>query len=181
MPRIALQSRRTRTSCSILALATVMAVGATPASAQSFNGTGVFTNGTGSITTAPSTTNIAITSPQAVINWTPTDNALTGGNIIFQNASTTANFTSGSDFAVLNNIDTASLTRAVELRGTINARVSGGQRGSVYFYAPGGFLLNGTSSFSVGSLVVSALPILLVFVLANRHIVEGVQMSGLKG
>ena len=29
--------------------------------------------------------------------------------------------------------------------------------------------------------VVSALPILIVFLLANRHIVEGVQLSGLKG
>ena len=29
--------------------------------------------------------------------------------------------------------------------------------------------------------VVSALPLLIVFLIANRHIVEGVQLSGLKG
>jgi multiple sugar transport system permease protein len=29
--------------------------------------------------------------------------------------------------------------------------------------------------------VVSALPLLIVFLVANRHIVEGVQLSGLKG
>jgi multiple sugar transport system permease protein len=46
-------------------------------------------------------------------------------------------------------------------------------------------LRNNYSSESFGPImagaVVSALPILLVFVLANRRIVEGVQMSGLKG
>jgi multiple sugar transport system permease protein len=46
-------------------------------------------------------------------------------------------------------------------------------------------LRNNYSSESFGPImagaVVSALPILLVFVVANRHIVEGVQMSGLKG
>ena len=34
---------------------------------------------------------------------------------------------------------------------------------------------------SLAGAVVSALPLLIVFLAANRHIVEGVQLSGLKG
>src|SRR5919112_2695290 len=105
MSRISLNSRRTRTSCSILALATVMAIGATPAAAQSFNGTGVFNSGSGTITTGAGTTNIALTANNSVITWTPTDNATgTGTNILFQNSGTTATFSRTSDFAVLNKI-----------------------------------------------------------------------------
>ena len=164
MPRTAPNSRRSRTSCSILALATVMAVGATPAAAQSFQGTGNFVNpANGTINQAtPGVTTVTLNSgvEQAVINWTPTDNATNiTNNIVFQPVGTTANFNGPTDFAILNNIDTASLTRAVELNGTINSNVAGTQGGSVYFYAPGGFVLGGQSVFNVGSLVVSALPI----------------------
>ena len=55
-----ISSRRARTSCSVLALATVLVIGATPVSAQSFLGTGTYTtnpNATG-ITTTPTTTTI---------------------------------------------------------------------------------------------------------------------------
>ena len=161
MPRIAMHSRRRSPSCSVIALATVLAVGATPAAAQSFNGSGQFVSGTGSIATPDAlTTNISITSPQAVINWTPDDNATgTTANILFQDAGSTATFSSTANFAVLNNIDSASTARAIEMNGTVRARVGGLQRGSVYFYAPGGFVFGGGSSFNVGSLVVSALPI----------------------
>src|SRR6478752_5274571 len=163
MMRNVRNSRRSRRpSCSLLALATVLAVGATPAAAQSFNGTGTFAvNGGGSanIATGAGTTTITLNSGNSVINWTPTDNALAGGNIVFQNSGTTALFTASNDFAVLNNINTASLTRVVEMDGTIQARVGTSQRGAVYFYAPGGFLLGGTSIVSVGSLGLSALPI----------------------
>jgi len=160
MPRIAPNSRRSRTSCSILALATVMAVGATPAAAQSFNGTGVFNSGTGAITTGAGTTNIALTSQNSVITWTPTDNATgTGTNILFQNSGTTATFSRSTDFNVLNKIMPTDITRAIVMSGTVNSRVNGSQGGSVYFYSPSGFVLSGTSVFSVGSLVVTASPI----------------------
>jgi hypothetical protein len=164
MPRTAPNSRRSRTSCSILALATVMAVGATPAAAQSFQGVGNFVNpANGSINqSVAGTTTVTLNSgvEQAVINWTPSDNATnTTNNIVFQPVGTVANFNGPTDFAILNNIDTASLTRAVELNGTINSKVGLTQGGSVYFYAPGGFVLGGQSAFNVGSLVVSALPI----------------------
>src|SRR5215218_3269641 len=162
MPRIALNSRRSRTSCSILALATVMAVGASPAAAQSFNGTGTYVtnpNATG-ITTTATTTTINLNAGQTVINWVPTDNAVgTGTNISFQNASTTALFTGTQNFQVLNNISPADIGRAIVMNGTINSRVGGVQGGSVYFYSPSGFVLGGSSLFSVGSLVVTASPI----------------------
>ena len=48
MRNTTLRARVARTGCSVLALATVAVVGATPASAQSFAGTGAFTvNGGG--------------------------------------------------------------------------------------------------------------------------------------
>src|SRR4029450_2674318 len=162
MPRIALSSRRSRTSCSIIALATVMAIGATPALAdtQSFNGTGVFNSGSGTVTTSTETTNIALTSNNSVITWTPTDNATgTGTNILFQNSGTTATFSRSTNFAVLNKIMPADMSRAIVMNGTVNSRVSGAQGGSVYFYSPSGFIFGGTSVFSVGSLVVTALPV----------------------
>src|SRR4030095_967564 len=146
MPRIALSSRRSRTSCSIIALATVMAMGAPPALAdtQSFNGTGVFNSGSGTITTSTDTTNIALTSNNSVITWTPTDNATgTGTNILFQNSGTTATFSRSTNFAVLNKIMPADMSRAIVMNGTVNSRVSGAQGGSVYFYSPSGFIFGG--------------------------------------
>ncbi len=163
MPRTAMHSRRSLPSCSVIALAPVLAVGATPAAAQSFNGSGSFAvNGGGSANIADGvgTTTITLNTGQSVINWTPNDNATdTTSNILFQNSGTTATFTSSGNFAVLNNINSASAARAIQMDGTVRARVGGLQQGSVYFYAPGGFVFGGGSSFSVGSLVVSALPI----------------------
>ena len=65
---------------SSLALAIALVAGPTPAAAQSFDGSGSFTHGTGSISNPDSiTTNISVTSPQAVIDWTPTDDAINNG------------------------------------------------------------------------------------------------------
>ena len=49
---------------------------ATPASAQSFQGSGSGVGAT--ITTAPATTNISVTTQQTVIDWTPSDGASGG-------------------------------------------------------------------------------------------------------
>jgi hypothetical protein len=165
MPRTTKHSpRRSRSSCSVIALATVMAVGATPAAAQSLLGTGSYVtnpNATG-ITTGPGTTTINLNGGQTVIDWTPTDNAINpGNNIVFQNSGTTALFTGSSDFAVLNRVLPADISRAIIMNGTVNSRVGGSQRGSVYFYSPSGFIFGGSSVFSVGSLVVTASPITL--------------------
>ena len=108
------------------------------------------------------TTTINLNGGQTVINWTPTDNAVgTGTNITFQNSGTTATFTSGSSFAVLNRVLPTDISRAIVMNGTVNSRVAGAQGGSVYFYSPSGFILGGTSAFSVGSLVVTASPLTL--------------------
>src|SRR5688500_1039518 len=100
MPRTILNRRRSRTGCSILALATVLTVGASPAAAQSLLGTGSYAtnpNATG-ITTGVGTTTINLNGGNTVINWTPSDPTGTG-NVVFQTAGTTAMFTGSSDFA----------------------------------------------------------------------------------
>ncbi|HET9355857.1 MAG TPA: hypothetical protein VFO42_06805, partial [Sphingomicrobium sp.] len=158
-------NRRNRTACSILALATALAVGPSPAAAQSFQyqpnptvlGSAVITN------PDASTTQIVVNNPQTVITWTPTDTATSTSPIVFQPGGTTANFVGGSNFAVLNRIIATDQTRQIQFFGTVNSyigAVGGNTGGSIYFYAPGGFLLGGGSVFNVGSLVLSASPIL---------------------
>ena len=162
MTRTILNRRRSRTGCSILAMATVLAVGASPAFAQSFAGTGSFSSGTGSITTSPNTTSISVTSPTAVINWIPTDNVANPNvPIVFQPGGTFADYSGGGNYAVLNRINVADASRVIQLDGTIRTVASGALTGtgSIYFYSPSGFLLGGTSVINVPSLVLSALPI----------------------
>ena len=146
---------------STLALAAALAAGPSPAVAQSFQGGGSFTHGSGSISTPDSiTTNITVTSPQAVIDWTPfPDGGTSGQQIVFQAGGTTATFSSASDFAVLNRIDVDDMTRMIRMDGTINSLVNGSTGGSIYFYSPSGFILGATSVINVGSLVLSSLPI----------------------
>ena len=166
MRNLTIPSRRTRTSCSVLALATVLVVGATPAVAQSFLGSGSFTHnggGSASITTPnATTTQITVNTGQTVIDWTPTDGAIGGGAINFQPAGTTANFLGSGNYAVLNRINPADSTRAIGLNGTINTLALGAAaaaNGSLYFYTPGGFIIGTGASINVGSLVLSASPI----------------------
>ncbi|HVL30278.1 MAG TPA: hypothetical protein VM326_06150, partial [Sphingomicrobium sp.] len=162
MMRTTLNRRRSRTGCSILALATVLAVGASPAAGQSFQGTGTFTSGTGTISASGNTTSISVTSPTAVINWIPTDNAVNANvPIAFQPAGTFADFSGGGNYAVLNRINVADASRVIQLDGTIRTVASGvlDGTGSIYFYSPSGFLLGGSSVINVPSLVLSALPI----------------------
>lgn len=156
-------TRRNRTACSILALATALAVGPSPAAAQSFQGTGTpLVSGSATITTPNSTTtNIAVNNAQTVITWTPFDNSGTAP-ISFQAGGTTATFTGTSDFAVLNRIISNDASRRVDMFGTINSQICSAAcatGGSIYFYSPGGFLIGGTASINVGSLVLSASPI----------------------
>ncbi|MCY7271776.1 MAG: hypothetical protein LH485_06970, partial [Sphingomonas bacterium] len=127
MRSLSLPSRRARTSCSILALATVLVVGASPAAAQSFLGVGTPTNGAATtITNGSGTTTIAVTAPQTVINWVPTDNATANGvPISFQNENTTARFLGVGNFAVLNNIEATDLSRVISMNGTITAGALG--------------------------------------------------------
>ncbi len=159
-----LPPRFRRPSCSVLALATVMVVGATPASAQSFLGTGSFTNnggGVAGITTAPNLTTITVNPGQSVIDWSPTDTGIGGGTINFQPSGTTANFVGTSGFAVLNRINPADSSRSISMGGLIQTLDANSAltNGSLYFYTPGGFVIGNSAAINVGSLVLSASPI----------------------
>jgi len=160
-----LPARLARTGCSVLALATVFVVGASPAAAQSFVGSGSITTNTGGvagIATSLNTTTISVNPGQTVIDWSPTDTAIGGGTINFQPAGTTANFLGTGSFAVLNRINPADSTRSITMNGTIQALTLGAaaaSNGSIYFYTPGGFVIGGSAVINVGSFVLSASPI----------------------
>ena len=140
--------RRSRASCSILALATMMALGATPAHAQ-FVGT---IDSSAGIDTANSTnSNLIITGQQAVINWTATDNP-SGGQIVFLPDSNSATFSGNSDFAVLNRITPGTAGNAIYMGGNINSLVGDFTGGTVYFYSPNGIVIGQNATINVGSL-----------------------------
>ncbi|MGE8132022.1 hypothetical protein ACQKO5_00330 [Novosphingobium subterraneum] len=156
--------RKQLLSASGIALATALAASGSVAQAQSFQATPTSTFGSVSINTGSGTTDIVVSSPSAVINWTPTDTAATGGPIIFQSAGTTATFTnnpaSNGDFAVLNRIIPSGSTRAIQFDGTVVSRLqsaAGGSApgGTVFFYSPGGILIGASSVFDVGNLVLT--------------------------
>ncbi len=158
---------RSRTS---LALVSTLALGAALAAApgssraQSFNGTPTVTSGSAAIGTGVGTTTVTVNSPQAVINWVPTDTAIGGGPIAFQNAATTATFQNGvssGDYAVLNRIIPTDPTRAVKFDGTVRSILlsilssgsgpaTGG--GTVFFYSPAGIIVGSNAVFDVGHL-----------------------------
>ncbi|WP_156452046.1 hypothetical protein [Novosphingobium sp. CCH12-A3] len=156
--------RKQLLSASGIALATALAASGSVAQAQSFQATPTSTFGSVSINTGSGTTDIVVSSPSAVINWTPNDTAATGGPIIFQSAGTTATFTnspaSNGDFAVLNRIIPSGSTRAIQFDGTVVSRLqsaAGGSApgGTVFFYSPGGILIGASSVFDVGNLVLT--------------------------
>jgi filamentous hemagglutinin family protein len=151
---------------STLAIAVALVAGPSPALAQSLQGTGTFTYGSGSIgtttggTPAENTTTINVDTSQAVIDWTPFDNNVGNfGAIAFQYEGTTATFQSGSDFAVLNRINVADSTRILAIDGIINSLVGESIGGAVYFYSPSGIVIGPHAVINVGSLVLTARPI----------------------
>lgn len=157
-------TRQQLLSASGLALATALVASGPALRAQSFQATPTATFGSVIISTTPTTTAISVSSPSAVINWTPTDTAATGGPIIFQTSGTTATFTNNpaanSDFAVLNRIIPSGSTRPIQFDGTVVSRLqsaAGGQvpGGTVFFYSPGGILIGASSVFDVGNLVLT--------------------------
>ena len=141
-------SRRNRTACSILALATVLTVGATPAAAQ-VAGSGSFAVGSGTINAGAGS--VTLDSSRSVINWNSTGTVTNGVNQ-FLAPGNTLTFNGAGNFAVLNRVSTG--TDMLGLNGTVN----GGQ-GSIYFYNPNGIVVGGSSIFNVGSLVLTTLDI----------------------
>ena len=151
--RIALAHRRLAASrralCSSLAIATALLVGSGMAQAQSFQGTGVFASGSGTITPGTGSTTIDITSNDAVIDWTTFDTAIGGGPINFQPSGTTATFQRVlQDYSVLNRIFPTDPSRAVQFNGTVISQIQSSvpptPGGSVYFYSPGGVIVGST-------------------------------------
>ncbi|MEQ1547415.1 MAG: hypothetical protein ABL918_02070 [Chakrabartia sp.] len=136
--------------------------------AQSFLGTHAVTSGSADVFTGPNATTVVVNSPTVVLDWTPTDTALTG-ELLFQNAGTTATFVNGdpglTDYVVLNrilpiNVSFPVLTRPVRLDGIIRSLYqapgnNGITRGSIWFYSPGGLILGQSARIDVGSLVLS--------------------------
>jgi filamentous hemagglutinin family protein len=155
MTRILNPLRRSRTSCSVLAIATVMAFGATPAQAQ-FVGT--IDTSAGIDTVNSTNSNLIITNQQAVINWTATDTP-TGGQIAFLPDSNSVTFSSGSDFAVLNRITPGTAGNAIYMGGNISSFAGDFTGGTVYFYSPNGIIIGQNASINVGSLGLTTLPI----------------------
>jgi len=145
---------------SALALATGLMFAASPAQAQSFEGTGNVVEGSATITTGPGTTDITVESTSAVIDWTPTDNAIGAGDILFQQDGTTATFINDpsiTDFAVLNRILPADASRRIIFDGNVVSRLQdamGAQTtgGTVWFYTPGGIIIGSNATFDVGNL-----------------------------
>ena len=148
MTRTLLPTGLRRTSCSILALATVMTFGATPAYAQ-FVGT--IDSSSGIDTVNSTNSNLLITGNQAVINWTATGSP-SGGQIEFLPDSNSVTFSSGSDFAVLNRVTPGTSGNAIYMGGNISSFAGDFTGGTVYFYSPNGIVIGANAVINVGSL-----------------------------
>lgn len=123
-------------------------------------------SGTATINRSASKDQVQVTSPQAIINWTTFDTdtlATTTSYINFLPAGTELEFIgSGTNYTVLNRVfgtaDAAGEHRGIAFNGTVTSRLSdaGPIGGNVWFYSPGGILVNNGAAFNVGSLVLSA-------------------------
>ncbi|UZW57583.1 histidine kinase [Sphingobium sp. JS3065] len=157
---------RTRSTLSLLGgCVSVIALGwSMPAAAQTaFQGNPSVVLGSASITRGMTDT-IAVDGPETVINWTPSDTGGTG-TIDFLPTGRTAQFTVNTsapltDYTVLNRIlpvdgNGLPVSRIVALNGTVQSDLFGSTGGKIWFYAPGGIIAGPTSTFNVGSLVLT--------------------------
>ena len=133
---------------------------------KAFQGTGISTVA-GAVTIVQTNTidTVTVNSSQAIVDWTPDDNATGGGPISFLPAGKTGLFTNGdgvTNYVVLNRIVPTDTTRAIRFDGTVrsqiqaNPDVAAQTGGSVWFYSPGGIIAGSTAVFDVGSLVLTA-------------------------
>ncbi|MDM7967069.1 beta strand repeat-containing protein [Blastomonas fulva] len=150
---------------SALALATGLALGASgPAHAQAFEGNPTVISGGVGITRTPGIDDIRVDTDQAVINWTTNDTAVTGGPINFLPSGRTAFFrnnpTAQNFFTVLNRIIPTGTSRAVQFNGTIISQLQTAAGlvpgGNVWFYSPGGVVVNSTAVIDVGGLLLTS-------------------------
>ncbi|TMM50342.1 hypothetical protein [Qipengyuania marisflavi] len=162
---------------SVLALSTTMiAFGASEASAQSVapreNGTrsvqadSDLTPARGTHTTSPVSDVVTVLNQETIINWTTLDTLSLDDTLDYVNFlpnGTNLTFVGpAADYVVLNRIFTApSATgdyRGIAFGGNVSSRIGatdGSIGGNIWFYSPGGILVNSTASFNVGSLLLS--------------------------
>ena len=102
-------------------------------------------------------------SATAVLDLVPADTATGGGVINFQNAGTTALYTStpgGPAFTILNRIVPADATRPIAFNGSVvsqlqNAAGAAARGGTIWFYSPGGIVVGDGAVFDVGNLLLT--------------------------
>lgn len=113
------------------------------------------------------TDRVTVGSATSIIDWTPTDANGTGPISILPINNRLEFINSGgagTAYTVLNRIVPSDPSRPIALDGVVQSRsfIAGlGEipGGSIWFYTPGGFILNASSRFDVGSLVLSTSPI----------------------
>ncbi|WP_156472223.1 hypothetical protein [Sphingorhabdus sp. M41] len=156
----------------LLASAPQTAQASTPVAGQAFQASAESPTG-GVVFSGARTTSldeVQISLSEAVINWTPLDtdaptfDQLTGlvdNPINILPSTRTLRFVSaGLDYTVLNRIlpDPAAVGRPVQFNGNVESftDISGTTPGgNIWFYSPGGIIAGATSSFDVGSLVLT--------------------------
>ncbi len=94
----------------------------------------------------------------AIINWTTNKAGTAGGEVVFMGTGSRLDFTSNLiDYSVLNRIYTPGVDAAVRIDGIVNSSaISGSPGGQIWFYSPGGLIIGASSSFNVGSLVLTS-------------------------
>ncbi|MFN3472720.1 MAG: beta strand repeat-containing protein [Blastomonas sp.] len=150
---------------SAMALATGLVLGTSgPVHAQAFEGNPTVISGGVNIVRSPGTDDIQVDTNQAVINWTTNDTAVTGGPINFLPTGRTAFFRNNPSaqnfFTVLNRIIPTGTGRAIQFNGTIISQLQTAlgvvPGGNVWFYSPGGIVVNSTAAINVGGLLLTS-------------------------
>lgn len=150
---------------SAMALATGLATGASSAAyAQAFEGNPTVVSGGANVVRSPGTDTIQVDTDQAVINWTTNDTAVTGGPINFLPTGRTAFFRNNPSaqnfFTVLNRIIPNGTSRAIQFNGSIISQLQTAAGlvpgGNVWFYSPGGIVVNSTAVIDVGGLLLTS-------------------------
>jgi hypothetical protein len=150
---------------SAIALAAGLTLGTSgPAHAQAFEGNPTVVSGGVNIVRSPGTDEIQVDTDQAVINWTTNDTDLTGGPINFLPGGRTAFFRNNPSFqnffTVLNRIIPTGTSRSVQFNGTIISQLQSAAGlipgGNVWFYSPGGVVVNSTAVIDVGGLLLTS-------------------------
>lgn len=160
------QPRRHRRA-HLLAGCAVAAALASPAQAQSqaflanpSPTTGTVSINQGEVITGGVRDTVRVTSPQAVIDWTPRDTGTGGGPIAILPQGNELVFTGATDtYTVLNRVIPTDPSRAIKFDGLVKSQFDSGYGAvgadSVWFYSPGGIILGATSRFDVGNLVLT--------------------------